>query len=102
MFNISKAVIGGVWSFGKSLVSGVTGTISGIYKNFMKPILPMLFKFMITPHGAFLTGYLSHMVASKVKKLFSKITGLSGKEIWEKLLDVTGRIKSFIGNIDFK
>ena len=101
-FGITKSIIGGVWSLGKGIVGGVSRAVSGIYRNYMKPILPMLFKFMITPQGAFITGYLSHMVVSKVKKLFSRVTGLDGKKIKELFLGMLEKVTAFIGNINFK
>lgn len=71
LFSITKNVIGSVFSFTKGLTKTVIGTVSGITKSIMQPLLPMLFKFLMTPQGAFTLGFVAHAIESSFIKKFN-------------------------------
>lgn len=101
IFSISKKVISGVWNFAKGITNAVVGTVVGITKNVMKPILPMIFKFLVTPQGAFVAGMISHSIYDKVEKKFEKYS-LGENNLKEGVKTLISNIRDFIKDINFK
>ena len=101
IFKISKMVIGGLWKFSTGIVKTVASGISGIYKITIKPILPYIFKFLMTPQGAFIAGYAAHVMYNKISRKFSSEKD-SMNGILPMLNGFLGRIKDFIKNLDIE
>ena len=100
MFSFGKTVIKGIWSFVKFVTKSVVGTIGFVLDNVLKPILPYFIKFLLSPPGAFIAGYLSHMLYSKadsmVKNLFPEVGGIK-----DGLKTLFGNIYELLSNLDF-